>query len=92
MMLNGAVYYAEPNEIIRKPTEQIDYDIIFSQSNVSNVGPEKKFKDMLALQRGAVAQASVKKQEAKRAEYEKQKVIAEGEAAKAQIRVDQEKA
>jgi len=82
----------QTGEIIRKPTALVDYDIIVSQSNVSNVDPEKKFKDMLALQRDAAAQASVKKQEAKRAEYEKQKIIAEGEAAKAQIRVDQEKA
>ena len=84
----------DPNtgEITRKPTALVDYQIIVSQSNVSNVDPEQKFKDMLALQRDAAAQASVKKQEAKRAEYEKQKIIAEGEAAKAQIRVDQEKA
>lgn len=80
------------NQIIRKPTALVDYSIIVTQSNVSNVDPEKKFKDMLALQRDAAAQASVKRQEAKRAEYEKQKIIAEGEAAKAQIRVDQEKA
>lgn len=81
----------ETKEIIRKPTALVDYQIIVSQSNVSNVDPEQKFKDMLALQRDAAAQASVKKQEAKRAEYEKQKIIAEGEAAKAQIRVEQEK-
>ncbi|MEJ2200246.1 MAG: SPFH domain-containing protein [Desulfuromonadaceae bacterium] len=82
----------ETNEIMRKPTALADYGISVTQSNVSNVDPEKKFKDMLALQRDAAAQASVKKQEAKRAEYEKQKIIAEGEASKAQIRVDQEKA
>lgn len=78
--------------ITRKDTALVDYGIIVTQSNVSNVDPEQKFKDMLALQRDAAAQASVKKQEAKRAEYDKQKIIAEGEASKAQIRVDQEKA
>jgi len=81
----------QTKEIIRKPTALSDYEIVVTQSNVSNVDPEKKFKDMLALQRDAAAQASVKRQEAKRAEYEKQKIIAEGEAAKAQIRVEQEK-
>lgn len=78
--------------IIRKPTALLDYKIIVSQANVAGVDPEPKFKEMLALQRDAAAQASVKKQEAKRAEYEKQKIIAEGEAAKAQIQVEQEKA
>jgi len=78
-------------QILRKPTALLDYKIIVSQANISGVDPEPKFKEMLALQRDAAAQASVKKQEAKRAEYDKQKIIAEGEASKAQIQVDQEK-
>lgn len=82
----------QTGEIVRKPTALSDYGITVTQSNVSNVDPEAKFKEMLALQRDAAAQASVKKQEAKRAEYEKQKIIAEGEAQKAKIRVEQEKA
>ena len=77
--------------IAHKPTALLDYKIHVSQANVASVDPEPKFKEMLALQRDAAAQASVKKQEAKRAEYEKQKIIAEGEASKAQIQVDQEK-
>ena len=77
--------------IMRKPTALVDYGIIVAQANVSSVDPELKFKEMLGLQRDAAAQASVKKQEAKRAEYDKQKIIAEGEASKAQIQVDQEK-
>ena len=78
-------------KILRKPTALLDYKIIVSQANIASVDPEPKFKAMLALQRDAAAQASVKKQEAKRAEYDKQKIIAEGEASKAQIQVDQEK-
>ncbi len=78
-------------QILRKPTALLDYKIVVSQANIAGVDPEPKFKEMLALQRDAAAQASVKKQEAKRAEYDKQKIIAEGEASKAQIRVDQEK-
>ena len=76
---------------LRKPTALLDYKIIVSQANIAGVDPEPKFKEMLAKQRDAAAEASVKKQEAKRAEYDKQKIIAEGEASKAQIRVDQEK-
>lgn len=79
-------------EILRKPTALIEYGIIVAQSNVSAVDPEKKFKEMLGKQRDAAAEASVKKQEAKRAEYDKQKIIAEGETAKAAIRIEQEKA
>jgi hypothetical protein len=82
----------DDGSIIRKPTALKDYNIIVAQSNVSAVDPEQKFKDMLGLQRDAAAQASVKKQEAKRAEYDKQKIIAEGETAKASIRIEQEKA
>jgi regulator of protease activity HflC (stomatin/prohibitin superfamily) len=78
--------------IVRKPTALHDYHIIVAQANISNVDPEKKFKEMLGLQRDAAAQASVKKQEAKRAEYDKQKIIAEGETEKASIRIQQEKA
>jgi hypothetical protein len=77
--------------IVRKPTALHDYKILVAQSNVSAVDPEAKFKAMLGLQRDAAAQASVKKQEAKRAEYDKQKIIAEGETAKASIRIEQEK-
>jgi regulator of protease activity HflC (stomatin/prohibitin superfamily) len=77
--------------IMRKDTALVDYKILVSQSNVSSVDPEPKFKDMLGKQRDAAAEASVKKQEAKRAEYEKQKIIAEGEAEKARIQVDEEK-
>jgi len=40
------------------PTTLVDYEINVSQSNVSNVDPEKKFDDMLALQRDAATQAA----------------------------------
>ena len=81
----------ETGIIIRKDTALKTYGIIVAQSNVSAVDPEPKFKEMLGKQRDAAAEASVKKQEAKRAEYDKQKIIAEGETEKASIRITQEK-
>ena len=76
---------------IRKKHTLSDYNIQISQATIESVDPEVKFKQMLAQQRDAAAQANVEKQKAQKAEYEKQRIIASGEAEKATIRVQQEK-
>ncbi|MEL7004247.1 MAG: SPFH domain-containing protein [Bacteroidota bacterium] len=68
-----------------------EYGIIVSQATVEDVDPELKFKELLGKQRDAAAQASIEKERAKQAEYEKQRIIAEGEAEKAKIKVGMEK-
>lgn len=77
--------------IIRKKHSLVYYDILVSQATIEQVDPEPKFKEMLSQQRDAAAEANVERQKAKKAEYERQRIVAEGEASKAQIRVDQEK-
>lgn len=69
----------------------IEYGIEVTQSVIDNVDPEQKFKDLLAQQRDAAGKSNIARQEAQKAEFEKQKIVAQGEAAKAQVRVDQEK-
>ena len=77
--------------IIRKKHPIAVYGIMVSQATVEDVNPEARFKEMLGKQRDAAAQASIEKEKAKQAEYEKQRIIAEGEASKAKIQVDMEK-
>lgn len=76
---------------IRKSHGLTEYGIEVAQVTVENVEPEDKFKKMLALQRDAAAQASIEKQNTQKAEYKKQRVIAEGETEKATIRINKEK-
>lgn len=76
---------------LRKVHPLKQYNIYIAQTAVENVDPEPKFKAMLGKQRDAAADASVEKQKAQKAEYKKQRVIAEGETQKAEIRVTQEK-
>jgi len=76
---------------LRKRHPLKTYGIAITQAPVEDVDPEPKFKEMLAKQRDAAAEANVEKQTAKKAEYQKQRIIAEGESQKAQIRVEQEK-
>lgn len=76
---------------VRKRHPLAVYGISITQAPVEDVDPEPKFKEMLAKQRDAAAQANVEKQQAKKAEYQKQRIIAEGESQKAQIRVEKEK-
>lgn len=78
-------------EPIRKIHPLKQYNIYIAQTAIEDVDPEPKFKNMLAQQRDAAAQANVEKQKAQKAEYEKQRIIAEGESQKAQIRVSKEK-
>ena len=77
--------------IMRKKHPISNYGIMVSQATVEDVNPENRFKELLGKQRDAAAQASIEKEKAKQAEYEKQRIIAEGESAKAQIQVDMEK-
>ncbi|UII33743.1 hypothetical protein LVD17_07915 [Fulvivirga ulvae] len=77
--------------IMRKKHPIAEYGIVVSQATVEDVNPEQRFKELLGKQRDAAAQASIEKERAKQAEYEKQRIIAEGEAAKASIKVNMEK-
>lgn len=65
--------------------------IIVTQATIDSVDPEEAFKNQLSKQRDASAKANIERQEAEAAEYEKQKIIAQWEASKAQIKVDKEK-
>ena len=76
---------------LRKVHPLKQYNIYIAQTAVENVDPEPKFKEMLGKQRDAAADASVEKQMAQKAEYKKQRIIAEGETQKAEIRVGKEK-
>jgi len=75
----------------RKKHPLVQYGIQVTQSTIEGVVPEKKFQEMLAHQRDAAARSAVARQEAKQAEYEKQKVIARGETEKARVKMEQEK-
>ncbi len=75
---------------IRKLNDFIKYGIEVSQVVVDNVDPEQKFKDLLDQQRDAAGKANVARQEAQRAQYEKEKIIAQGESKKAETRVAKE--
>jgi len=75
----------------RKKHPLVQYGIQVTQSTIEAVVPEKKFQEMLAHQRDAAARSAVARQEAKQAEYEKQKVIARGETEKARVKMEQEK-
>ena len=68
-----------------------EYGVTVTQATIAHLDPEPKYKEMLGKQRDAAAEASVSQQQAKKAEFEKQRIIAEGESQKAQIQVDQEK-
>jgi regulator of protease activity HflC (stomatin/prohibitin superfamily) len=76
---------------IRKSHGLTEYGIEVAQVTVENVEPEDKFKEMLARQRDAAAEASIEKQTTQKAEYKKQRIIAEGETEKATIRINKEK-
>jgi regulator of protease activity HflC (stomatin/prohibitin superfamily) len=75
---------------VRKSNDFIKYGIEVSQVVVDNVDPEQKFKDLLDQQRDAAGKANVARQEAQRAQYEKEKIIAQGESKKAETRVAKE--
>lgn len=72
----------------KHPIEQ--YGILVTQSTIESVQPEEKFQEMLGKQRDAAAAAAVSRQEAKQAQYEKQKIIAQGETEKARTKMSEE--
>ncbi|MHC4574376.1 MAG: SPFH domain-containing protein [Planctomycetota bacterium] len=74
----------------RKAHPLVQYNVKVTQSTIERVLPEKKFQEMLAKQRDAAARSAVSRQEAKQAQYEKQKIIAQGETEKARIKMNQE--
>jgi regulator of protease activity HflC (stomatin/prohibitin superfamily) len=76
---------------IRKKHAFIEYGIEVTQAVIDDVDPEQNFKNLLAMQRDAAGKSNVARQEAQKAEFEKQRVIAQGETEKARIRVDKEK-
>lgn len=75
----------------RKAHTFSEYSIMVSQATVEKVDMEQKFKDMIGQQRDAAAEANIERQKAKKAEYEKQRIIAEGETEKAKTKVEKEK-
>jgi hypothetical protein len=76
---------------IKRKTNPINqYRIKVSQAVVENVDPEERFKVMLGKQRDVAAQTSISKESAKKAEFEKQKILAEGESEKAKKLVELE--
>ncbi|HEX2679113.1 MAG TPA: SPFH domain-containing protein [Polyangiales bacterium] len=77
--------------LARKAHPIAQYGILVTQATVENVAFEEMFQEMLAKQRDASARAAVSRQEAKQAEYERQKVMAQGETEKAKIKMEQEK-
>lgn len=76
---------------LRKENPITTYGIEVTQCTISNVIPEQMFQDMLAKQRDAAARASVERQEAQTAGFQKMKIVAQGEASKAETRVAEEK-
>lgn len=76
---------------IRKKHAFIEYGIEVSQAVIDDVDPEENFKNLLAMQRDAAGKSNVARQEAQKAEFEKQRVVAQGETEKSRIRVDKEK-
>lgn len=76
---------------IRIPHEITDNGIIVSQVIIQDVDPEPKFKERLERQRDESAKRQLAQQETETAKAEQQKIIAQGENAKASERVAQEK-
>jgi regulator of protease activity HflC (stomatin/prohibitin superfamily) len=74
----------------RKINPIVQYNILVTQSTIERVLPEKKFQEMLGKQRDAAARAAVARQEAKQAEYERQKVLQQGETEKARTKMERE--
>lgn len=74
----------------RKMSPFTQYGITVAQSAIEYIEFEAKFKEMLGQQRDAAAEANVERQRAKKAEFEKQRIIAEGEKNKASVRAQKE--
>jgi hypothetical protein len=76
---------------VRKPHPFSAYGILVEQATVENVDFESGFKERIKDQRDQAALAALEREKARRAEFERQRVVAEGETEKALTRVAQEK-
>ncbi|MCG7917595.1 MAG: hypothetical protein N0E37_07555, partial [Candidatus Thiodiazotropha taylori] len=67
------------------------FSIVLVQANVQEVDPDPAFKDKLKEQREAAAQVAIERQNARKEEERKKRIIAQGEAEKAQKKIELEK-
>lgn len=68
------------------------FGITLIQANVQDVDPDPGFKKKLLEQREAAAQVAIERQNARKEEERKKRIIAQGEAEKAEKRIELEKA
>ena len=67
------------------------FGILLVQANVQDVDPDPAFKDKLKEQREAAAQVAIERQNARKEEERKKRIIAQGEAEKAEKKIELEK-
>ncbi len=67
------------------------FGITLAQANVQDVDPDPKFKEKLQEQRDAAAQVAIERQNARKEEERKKRIIAQGEAEKAETQIGLEK-
>ena len=67
------------------------FGIVLVQANVQEVDPDPAFKDKLKEQREAAAQVAIERQNARKEEERKKRIIAQGEAEKAEKKIELEK-
>ncbi len=67
------------------------FGIVLVQANVQDVDPDPAFKDKLKEQREAAAQVAIERQNARKEEERKKRIIAQGEAEKAEKKIELEK-
>lgn len=76
---------------VRLPLVTTKYLIALTDLNVEEVDMDDTFDARLDEQRKAAAEGNIAKQKAQKAEYDKQRIVAEGERDKAEERAKQEK-
>ena len=67
------------------------FKIILAQANVQDVDPDITFKEKLKEQRDAAAQVAIERQNTKKEDERKLRIIAQGEAEKAEVKAQFEK-
>ena len=67
------------------------FGLVLVQANVQDVDPDPAFKDKLKEQREAAAQVAIERQNARKEEERKKRIIAQGEAEKAEKKIELEK-
>jgi regulator of protease activity HflC (stomatin/prohibitin superfamily) len=75
---------------LRKPNPLIEYGITVTQALVEHVEPHPDFAQRLKAQMAQAAEANLERLKAQKAEQEKRRIIAEGEAKKANEQVKME--